>query len=243
VIDGARMMDEGEGAEWRELRAFWVPPRRRSLGKYVYETLKEAIVTGELPEGRRVVESRVAAALGISRTPVREAIHMLDREGLLTRTGNTGYAVTALSREEIVETFGIRGILESYAARLAAARHRQRDLRSLEERIETYQMHLDAGRLDALSTINTEFHDLLYALSGSPRLVKMINDLRDPIYRFRRIILKRTDLARRSNEDHREMLRLMRERDEEGVERVVREHIRRGRDAVLAEFDEEHRND
>jgi len=87
-------------------------------------------------------------------------------------------------------------------------------------------MHLDAGRLDALSTINTEFHDLLYALSGSPRLVKMINDLRDPIYRFRRIILKRTDLARRSNEDHREMLRLMRERDEEGVERVVREHIR-----------------
>jgi len=87
-----------------------------------------------------------------------------------------------------------------------------------------------------LPGINTEFHDLLYALSKSPRLIHMINALRDQIFRFRQMILKDDKLANISNEDHIQMLQFMRKRDAEGAERLVRDHILRGQDEVLREF-------
>ncbi len=76
-----------------------------------------------MSSGSRVVESRIAEALGISRTPVREAMHKLEREGLLQRQPKGGYIVLGLNRDDIEETFGIRSVLESYAARLAAVKH------------------------------------------------------------------------------------------------------------------------
>lgn len=144
-----------------------------------------------------------------------------------------------MTRADVEETFGIRSILESYAARLAALKHRKKDLEPLEKKIREYQEQLDKGRLDALPKINTEFHDLLYTLGRSPRLVKMINDLRDLIFRFRQVILKREDMARLSNKDHLLMLEHMKKRDADKVEKLVREHILRGQDIVLKAFDEE----
>ena len=144
-----------------------------------------------------------------------------------------------LTREDIEETFGIRCVLESYAARLAALNHREEELNPLEEKIREFQRCLDAGQTDELSRINTEFHNLLYDLSRSPRLIKMIHDLRDQIYRFRRIILQVETMAKVSNNDHRKMLRAIRMRDSDRVERLVKEHILRGRKIVLREL--EHR--
>jgi DNA-binding GntR family transcriptional regulator len=225
-----------------DLRVFKSLPEKKSLGRYVYENLREAIVKGDLAPGSRVVESRVADALGISRTPVREAIHKLEREGLLRPLPSGGLFVAGLTRREIEETFGIRSVLESYAARLAAIHYKEEELEPLEEKIREYQSFLDRGRLDALPRINTAFHDLLYALSRSPRLVGMINGLRDQIYRFREVILKREEMAKTSNEDHRLMLALIRKRDVDGVERVVREHILRGQEVVLRDLDMKHHN-
>jgi DNA-binding GntR family transcriptional regulator len=90
--------------------------------------------------------------------------------------------------------------------------------------------------MDALPEINTEFHELLYDLSKSPRLIHMINGLRDQIYRFRQMILKNHKFAMISNEDHIQMLDFMHKRNAEKVESLVREHILRGRDVVLKEF-------
>ena len=212
-------------------------PERMSLGRQVYDRLKQAIVTGEIRPGARVVESRLGAVLGISRTPVREALHKLEREGLLERNASGGFFVTDLERSDIEETFGIRTVLESYAARLAALHHRPEEIEPLEEKVCRYQECLDRGDTEALLKINTEFHEMLYALSRSPRLIKMINDLKDQIFRFRRVILNRGDMARISNEDHRLMLRLIRDRDADEVEKVVREHLLKGKDVVLFEFD------
>ena len=220
--------------DFRSLKSL---PERRSLGQSVYGNLKQAIVKGELAPGSRLIESRLAEVMGISRTPVREAIHKLEREGLLYRNPTGGFFVSGLTRSDVEETFGIRGVLESYAARLAAIHHQEEELRPLEQKIEEYQLCLDRGEIGALPGINTEFHDLLYDLSRSPRLVKMINDLRDQISRFRKVILKMEEMARVSNEDHRLMLRFIRRRDAEGVERLVREHILRGQEIVIREFD------
>ena len=225
---------EMKGPDYKTLMSL---PERRSLGQSVYENLKQAIVRGELDPGSRVVESRVAEALDISRTPVREAIHKLEREGLLRQNPTGGFFVKGLSRADIEETFGIRSVLESYAARLAAIKHRQEELKPLEEKISEYQQCLDRKDMDALPRINTEFHDLLYALSRSPRLIKTINDLKDQIFRFRQVILKMEEMAKISNKDHRLMLKYIRRRDADGVERLVREHILRGQEVVLNEFD------
>ncbi|MBW1780446.1 MAG: GntR family transcriptional regulator [Deltaproteobacteria bacterium] len=214
-------------------------PARRSLGQSVYQNLKHAIVKGDLAPESRVVESRVANALGISRTPVREAIHKLGREGLLRQDPKGGFFVVGVTREDIEETFGIRSVLESYAAKLAAIRHLKGELQPLEEKLVDYQRCLDRGDLKSLPRINTEFHDLLYGLSRSPRLIKMINDLRDHIYRFRLVILKIKATAELSNKDHRLMLEAMIARDTDGVESLVKEHILRGQDIVLREFDME----
>ncbi|MFH1934768.1 MAG: GntR family transcriptional regulator [Pseudomonadota bacterium] len=213
-------------------------PERRSLGQDVYGKLKQAIVKGDLPPDSRLIESRMANVMGISRTPVREAIHKLEREGLLRHNPSGGFFVVGLTRSDIEETFGIRSVLESYAARLAAAHHKgEEELDPLDEKIHEYQLYLDQGNLKALLRINTEFHDLLYALSRSPRLIKMINDLQDQIYRFRQVLLKAEGNARISNEDHKLMLKLISKRDLEGVESLVREHILRGQGIVLKEFD------
>jgi DNA-binding GntR family transcriptional regulator len=209
---------------------------RKSLGQHVFENLKHAIVRGDIAPGQWLVESHIAHMLGISRTPVREAIHKLEREQLLERQPRGGFTVLGLNSDDIEETFGIRSILEGYAARLATIKHQPGEIKALEEKIEVFQQSMKKKQMNALPQINTEFHDLLYALSKSPRLIHMINGLRDQIFRFRQMILKDNDLAKISNEDHKQMLSLMRKREAEKVEQLVREHILRGQDVALKEF-------
>lgn len=228
------------GASEREetdLKDFMTLPERRSLGQSVYENLKEAIIEGTLVPESRVVETRFAEALGISRTPVREAMHKLEREGLLRQDPKGGFYVVGLTRADIEEAFGIRSVLESYAARLATMRHLEGELAPLEKKLAEYQDFLGQGRMGELPRINTEFHELLYGLSRSPKLVKMINDIRAQIFRFREVILRIDAMARISHQDHRLMMDAIRAREADRVEQLVKEHILRGQDIVLREFD------
>jgi DNA-binding GntR family transcriptional regulator len=211
--------------------------KRKSLGQMVYENLRQAIMRGDVLPGRRLVESQIADAQGISRTPVREAIHKLERERFIERLPHGGFSVLGFSRQDIVETFGIRSVLEGYAARLAAFNSREEDLKPLQAKVDEFQRLLKQRQLKSLPEVNTEFHDLLYALSRSPRLIGMIDGLRDHIFRFRRIILKDEQQSRTSNEDHRLILDYIRRRDAEGVEQLVREHIMRGQEMVLKALD------
>ncbi len=212
---------------------------RRSLGDRVLKSLRQAIVRGAIGPGDRMVENRIAEAMGISRTPVREALHKLEQEGLLERLPRGGFVVLGLSRKDIEETFGIRGVLESYAARLSALKYQRDELVPLHEKAAEYERFLNGRDLDALTRINTQFHDLLYALSRSPRLIRMINELRDQIFRFRQIILSNAALARVSHEDHKRMLERIEKRDADGVERLVKDHIMRGCAAVLQAYDDD----
>ena len=209
---------------------------RKSLGQHVFDSLKQAIIRGNIAPGEWLVESHIAQMLGISRTPVREAIHKLERERLIERQPRGGFTVLGLNRGDIEETFGIRGVLEGYAARLATIKHEPSELIALEQKVEEFQECLSKQEMGALPAINTEFHELLYDLSKSPRLIHMINGLRDQIYRFREILLKDPAHAATSHEDHRQMLEFMHKRDAEGVEKLVREHIRRGQEVVLKDF-------
>lgn len=212
---------------------------RKSLGEHVFDSLKQAIIRGNMSPGEWLVESHIADTLGISRTPVREAIHKLEREGLIERQPRGGFTVLGLTRDDIEETFGIRAVLEGYAAKLAAIKHQKSELAPLERKIEEFEKSLAKKQQADLTRINTEFHDLLYALSKSPKLVHMINGLRDQIFRFRQMILKESKMAKISNEDHKQMLEFIRKRDADGVEALVRGHIIRGQEMVLQAFDKQ----
>jgi len=215
---------------------------RKSLGEHVFESLKQAIIRGKISSHEWLVESHIAETLGISRTPVREAIHKLEREGLIERQPRGGFTVLGLNRDDIEETFGLRSLLEGYAARLAAVKHKEEELKSLEKKIDEFQKALDLNKMDLLPAINTEFHDLLYGLSKSPKLINMINGLRDQIYRYREMILKEQKFASTSNLDHKKMLKYIRKRDAKGAERMVKDHILRGQKMVLKQYDK-HRSD
>lgn len=210
---------------------------RKSAGQIIFERLWQAITCGDIPNGSRIVENEIASRMGVSRTPVREAIHKLEREGLVIKRVHGGYSVTGLVREDIQESFGIRSVLEGYAARLATIEHTSEDLKPLSEKICEFETRLQSDDLEALPKINTDLHDMLYSLSGNRRLIKIINDFKNQFLRFRKIILKDRALARISQQDHHEMLAMMRERRADDVERLVREHILRGMTAVLDQYD------
>jgi DNA-binding GntR family transcriptional regulator len=212
---------------------------RRSLGHDVFEYLKNAIIDQTIMPGSRLVESKIADMLGISRTPLREALHKLEREDWIEKIPSGGFQVVTLTREDIEQTFGIRSVLEAYAARLAAENCRDKDLIPLEKKMKEYQKCLELNKTDKLQIINTQFHDLLYALSKSAKLIKMINQLRAQISRFRRIILKQDDYAQKSNDDHIRMIEAIKARDGETVEQLVRAHILRGKAAVLTQINQE----
>ena len=210
---------------------------RKPLGEHVFDSLKKAIIRGNMSPGEWLVESHIAETIGISRTPVREAIHKLEREGLIERQPRGGFTVLGLSRDDIEETFGIRAVLEGYAARQAAIKHSKEELEVLESKIEEFEKCLHRNQLNKLAQINTEFHDMLYDMSKSPKLIHLINSLKDQIFRFRQMILKEAKMAKVSNEDHKQMLKLIRRRDANGVELLVRDHILRGQEVVLKDYD------
>jgi DNA-binding GntR family transcriptional regulator len=216
---------------------------RKSLGQDVFEYLKNAIIDQTIEPGSRLVESKIAEMLGISRTPLREALHKLEREEWIEKTPSGGFQVVNLTRQDIEETFGVRSALEAYAARLAAENYREEALIPLEKKMLEYQKCLEKEANDKLQTINTEFHDLLYALSRNPKLVKMINQLRAQISRFRQIILKQDEYAHESNEDHVRMLDAIKKRDGDAVEKLVREHLIKGKHAVLSQLSDEEKEE
>jgi DNA-binding GntR family transcriptional regulator len=212
------------------------PLKKENLGGQVFEQIKGMILRGEILPGRRMIESEIASLMGISRTPVREAVHKLEAEGLLTPLPKGGYVVRGLTLSDIEDTFDIRSILESFAGYLAATRHTEDELIPLEVKIDEFQRYLNRGDLKRLAMVNTEFHEVLYAMSKSPRLIKMIHGLRDEIYFLRKIILNSEKMAHLSNKDHREIVESIKNRKAKRVEMLLREHISRGKEFVLHEI-------
>lgn len=212
------------------------PLKKENLGGQVFEQIKGMILRGEIPPGRRVIESEIALSMGISRTPVREAVHKLEAEGLLTPLSKGGYVVRGLTISDIEDTFNIRSILESFAGYLAAMRHTEDELIALEVKIDEFQRYLDRGDLKRLTRVNTEFHEALYAMSKSPRLIKMIHGLKDEIYFLRKIILNSEKMAHLSNKEHRGIVESIKNREAEKAERLLRNHITRAKEFVLNEI-------
>jgi DNA-binding GntR family transcriptional regulator len=215
--------------------------RGKSLRDQVYGKLKDSILKGTFEAQKRLIEEKLATQLGTSRTPVREAIQKLEKEGLVYRLPRGGYVVRSITDQDIDEVFGIRSILEGYAAYLATLRISDEELNALEDIVRKGQDSLKKGDLEELIRLNTEFHDRLYRASGSKLLCSIINDLRDFIYRFRVMIFRYRSLAEISLRDHEEMVGMMKLKNAKKVETIVKKHIMRGKRLIAKKIREEAR--
>jgi len=210
--------------------------KKENFGDQVFEQLKKMILDGVFRPGNRIIESEVAESIGISRTPVREALHKLEAERLIVRLPKGGYVVKGMSMGEIEEIFDIRVILESFAGYLAAERWNDNEIAPLEDKLEEFEKYLMINDLKELTRLNTEFHELLYALSKSPKLIEMINNLRDEIFLLREILLESMKMGTLSHNDHKEIIKAIKNREAKTVERLLKEHILRGKDFVIMEM-------
>lgn len=205
---------------------------RASLADQAYERLREAIGQGRLRAGERLIERRLCEALGVSRTPLREAMIRLQQDGLLTEGPTRGLVVTSVDSHEADEIWVIRIPLESYAAALAA---HNRDGSELEElwRITTVQReHLVGLNRLELATWNDRFHGVLYAASKKRRLVEVIEQHRRYAMGFRVYEVYSEGELREGVHDHEAIVRAIEARDANIAEQLTREHLLRGQNVL-----------
>jgi DNA-binding GntR family transcriptional regulator len=213
----------------------------RFLREQVYRKLKESILNVMLEPNQRLIEEKLAAEMGTSRTPVREAIQKLEKEGLIHKLPRGGFAVNVIADEDIEEVFGVRSVLEGYAGYLATLRATEEDLRAMESIVKRQEICLDNGETDEIIRLNTDFHDILYACAKSKKLIAIINDLRDFIFRYRILILRYEGMATIAIQDHKDMIALMKAKNARQVEKLVRKHIIRGMGLIKKKMRQEAR--
>jgi DNA-binding GntR family transcriptional regulator len=198
----------------------------------VVAELRQAILSGQLKPGERLVEERLAEGLGVSRNPVREAIRALASEGLVEVTARRGASVLKLTGQEARETIEVRALLEGHNARLAA-RHRDKEIiRRIEKVLNRGTRAVAAGRFDQLLELNQEFHRELYAAGRNTVLGDLVQKLRERTA----MLFAPTDPARqaRSWQDHAAILRAVIDGDERAAAALAAEHVMRaGADYLL----------
>jgi DNA-binding GntR family transcriptional regulator len=205
-----------------------------SVRERVYEHLKSAILSGRLNPGEKLTEERLAKTLAVSRTPVREALHKLESEGLIKTRKKRGFIVSRDSREEVEELFELRSILEGYTLRLISQTISEETFRQLNEFIQNAEDGLKRKKIEDVFKWNTRFHDTLHELvAHKTRLHRLIVNIRKYVLRHRQETLRYPDGGRRSVEGHKKIMMALRLKDPDLCERIMREHIQEAREDAL----------
>lgn len=210
-----------------------------SLNEQAYQAIKEAILTFKLEPGASLVESELAKQLGMSKTPVRDALLQLEREGLVTKVLFKGTYVSEISRQNITDIFEIRAVLEGLAARLAVQNVTDEDLRRAASIVDAHDATLREGNPDKTQQWNKEFHELIIGLSGNNQLKVFLANLDDRLRRFRTLSIYQRGQSEKSAEEHRKVLQALQKRDPDQAERMMRAHLRSVlNDLIVKDFSE-----
>lgn len=213
---------------------------RQTLTEQIYNSLKQAIVSGDLRPGQRLKELQVAQSLGASRTPVREALSKLKQDGFVKPLNSGGVTVVELSEHDVMEIFGLSKVLECYAARLAAEHVTPKQIERLEALCDHAEECIEADE-ERLSGWNRRFHMLLIEVSGQKRLLHLITNLRLAMQPYRVLGLKSVGLRRSSVQDHRRMIEALRAGDGERLSQMMNAHLQAAQAITLAAIQEQAR--
>jgi DNA-binding GntR family transcriptional regulator len=198
-----------------------------SLGEQAYAALKQAIMEADIyahPEEIRLDERELSGALGVSRTPIREAMSLLEQEGFLRTVPRRGVFIVRKTKKQIIEMIEMWAALESMAARLATLNASDDDIASLRHMFDEFLSSAPAEHIDEYSDANIAFHQAIIRLSGSHLMGQTIDNLFIHVRAIRRLTISQSDRAARSIIDHMQIIEALERRDTELAERLVREH-------------------
>lgn len=211
--------------------------RTASLEEQVTETLEAEILTGKLAAGTSLTEQSLSVRLGVSRTPIRAALHTLAEEGLINLIPNKGAVVVGVTREDLIDIYRIRMRLEGLASALAAERISPEELATLRESVELAEFYISKNDAEHLKELDTQFHAIIYRASGNRMLNKTLSELHRNITSYRKMSLAVPGRLERSVGEHREILAAIEERDAERADRLTSAHVEAALENMLSAAD------
>ncbi len=198
----------------------------KPLGEIVFDHLKESILKGELKPGERLMEIALAEEMGVSRTPVREAIRKLEKEKFVEMIPRKGAYVADLTKQDILDVLEIRYVLEGLAAKLAAKKMKEEDIEQLKQNVRDFKEAIE--NMDRTTMIDNDnaFHDIIYEATENEKLIEIIQDLHDQYQRFRLVYFNEFDDYAEVCRRHEVICEAIVAGDEDLAKEQAEEHVR-----------------
>jgi len=208
----------------------------KPLRDVVFDYMKDAIITGKLKPGERLMEVQLAEKLGVSRTPVREAIRKLELEGLVVMIPRKGAYVADLDAKDLLNVLEVRSSLEGLAASLAAERITDEEIGRLKKIVEEFQKEIEEiedGDNEKLVKLGKEFHDLIFTASRNDKLIQIMNNLQEHVHRFRVRYINEAKKAKKIHQEHKKITEAIETRNTDVARKWAEKHIRNFQTEVL----------
>lgn len=212
----------------------------RPIREIAYEVLKHAIVSGEIPAGERIVETDYAERLHISRTPLREALRKLERDGLVEYEVRRGVVVRAFSITDVEEIYTIRNALEMLTLPAIIRNATAEDIAGLRARLREMDDVMASGDINTLSPMARAFHSAMTALSHQHRILRVMEGQDEFITRFSALSIRQENRRPQAHEEHYKLVDYIEQRDRENFEQLTRKHIERSKENCLAALRQQH---
>ena len=206
----------------------------RPIREIAYDVLKKAIITGEIPAGERIVETEYADRLHISRTPLREALRKLERDGLVEYVMRRGVVVHAFTTEDVDQISTIRNSLEMLTLPYIIENATAEDIAALREKLAAMDALIARDDVEGLSPLARDFHTCLTAISGKNRILRVIEGQDEYIRRFSAMAIQQENRRSSAHEEHHKLVDLVEKKDLPALEELMRHHIERSKECCLA---------
>lgn len=203
-----------------------------SLEEQVFLQLEEEIISGFYKKGESLTEQAISSRLGVSRTPVRSALHRLAEEGLISIVPNKGAVVIGVTEEDLIDTYKIRIRLEGLASRMATERLTDKAKSELTSIVELSEFYVGRGDVEKIKELDTGFHRIIYDASGNRMLTKVLSELHRNIRAYRQRALAVPGRLEETVKEHREILEAMLKGDAEAADVLTSRHIERAMDNI-----------
>ena len=214
----------------------------KPLRDVIFDTIRQAITTGELKPGERLMEVTLARKMGVSRTPVREAIRRLELEGLIKMTPRRGAYVANLTIKDIIDVLEIRASLDSLATALSAKRATQNDVKELKQIHSQFEKVVKAENLQGSIKRDVEFHEVIYRSSGNEKLIRISNNLREQFHRFRVIFLKDLVSPKELIKEHLNILEAIEKKNSDLAAKQAKTHVENQKEVIIKAMKEKEEN-
>lgn len=196
-----------------------------SLRGRVYNSIRSDIINGVYKDKEELRETAIGEELGVSRTPVREALRQLELEGLVEIIPNKGAYVSGITSKDVHDIYMIRSVLEGMCVRWATENITDEKIEELEEVLYMTEYHASKEHSDQVTALDNKFHEILYEACGSRRLQHMLTDLHEYIFSVRTKNLSDHTRSVHSTNEHREILAAIREKDADKAEKLANQHV------------------